>query len=212
MFVRLGACHLSCVWRDTRYTWDATTFYLPAELHNMAISDVERAVSSVDAGLVVITGGEPALKSSSAAELARRLRAAGQRVELETSGTVALGPLAGAVDLIVVSPKLTNSGLHDHQRLRPRILRDLATHPKAVFKFVVEGVRDLEEIAKIAEVHLFGLTSSLGDARGAQPRRPAPQIERSCATSRRSRVVAERATPHTALGRRPWALKRIARF
>jgi len=100
--------------------------------------------------LVVLTGGEPALQAREAAVLAATLRASGRRVEMETNGAVPLGPLAATLDLVVVSPKLSNSGLPRHRRLRPTILRELVAHPDAVFKFVVTDIRDLDEAAELA--------------------------------------------------------------
>lgn len=149
MFVRLGGCNLACKWCDTGYTWDASSFDLQAELRSIATTEVVQRVSSAGVSLVVLTGGEPALQAEEAAVLARALTKRGHTVELETSGTVPLGVLAGALDLIVVSPKLGNSGLHPHQRLRWPVLRRLASEPKAVFKFVVEGPHELDEVGVI---------------------------------------------------------------
>jgi len=149
VFVRLGGCNLSCRWCDTGYTWDAMSFDLASELHAMPVAEVARMVSVSAVRLVVITGGEPALQASEAADLANRLRTNGRRVEIETNGTIPLGLLAEAVDLIVVSPKLSNSGLRDHQRVRPAILHDLAHRDQAVFKFVVEDLADLDEVSEI---------------------------------------------------------------
>jgi 7-carboxy-7-deazaguanine synthase len=153
VFVRLGSCNLSCSWCDTGYTWDATSFDLASELHAMSVAEVARMVSASGVRLVVITGGEPALQAGETADLANRLRTNGHRVEIETNGTVPLGPLATAVDLIVVSPKLSNSGLREHQRLRPAILQDLADRDQAVFKFVVEADADLGEVAEIVDTY-----------------------------------------------------------
>ena len=118
VFVRLGACNLSCQWCDSAYTWDSSRFDLGSELRVLPIDEVQRQVSAAGSRLVILTGGEPALQATHAAALAHRLRVAGHRIEMETSGTVPLGPLIQSVDLIVVSPKLSNSGLRKHQRLR----------------------------------------------------------------------------------------------
>lgn len=150
-FVRLGGCNLSCRWCDTRYTWDASGFDLASELRTVPTAEVERLAAAPGVSLVVLTGGEPALQAREAAVLAAGLRASDHRVEMETSGTIPLGPLIGVLDLIVVSPKLSNSGLREHQRLRPAVLRDLAARPEAVFKFVVQDLNDLAEVDAVAD-------------------------------------------------------------
>ncbi len=150
-FVRLGGCNLSCRWCDTAYTWDASVFDLASELQVVPTTEVQRLAAGVGIPLVVLTGGEPALQAREAAVLAVGLRTKGHRVEMETSGTVPLGPLAGVLDLIVVSPKLSNSGLREHRRLRPAILRDLATRPEVVFKFVVQDLSELREVEALVD-------------------------------------------------------------
>jgi 7-carboxy-7-deazaguanine synthase len=144
-FVRLGGCHLACSWCDTAYTWDSGRHDLAVELAVRATADVVADALAVPARLVVLTGGEPALQSQEAASLARQLRAAGRRVELETSGSVPLGALAAETDLIVVSPKLSSSGMVERRRLPPEPLRALAGTAHAVFKLVLTGPEDLAE-------------------------------------------------------------------
>lgn len=152
MFVRLGGCNLTCGWCDTRYAWDASSFNLSIELREIPTSTVTELASAPGVPLVVLTGGEPALQATEAAVLAANLRARQHLVHLETSGTVSLGPLADVLDLIVVSPKLANSGLRDRQRLRMPVLKELASHHAAVFKFVVEGIDDLDEVEAITNM------------------------------------------------------------
>lgn len=143
--MRLGGCHLACSWCDTSYTWDSDRHDLATELKIRPTTDVLRQVLAVAAPLVVLTGGEPALQSNEAAVLARGLRAAGRRVELETSGSVALGPLLAEIDLIVASPKLSSSGMAERRRLPTGALRTLADAEHAVFKLVLMGPEDLPE-------------------------------------------------------------------
>ncbi len=83
-FLRLQGCDVGCRWCDTRYTWDATG----GSDRSIAETFAElRALG--DAPLLVVTGGEPLAHAG----IDRLLTAAvGQwpRVELETSGSVAL--------------------------------------------------------------------------------------------------------------------------
>lgn len=150
-FVRLGACSLRCGWCDSAYTWDAGRHDLSAELTVRATADVARDTLRIGAPLAVITGGEPALQAAEAAALAALLGAEGMSVELETSGTVPLGGLAAAVRLVVVSPKLANSGMPEVARLRWPVLDALAVLDHSVFKFVVAGSAELDEVAAVTE-------------------------------------------------------------
>jgi 7-carboxy-7-deazaguanine synthase len=147
VFVRLSRCNLSCGWCDTPYTWDRSRFDLAAESRRMTGPEVWEAVRAIPAGLVVITGGEPLLQQPGVAWLAGRCRSAGQRVEIETNGTI--GPcaeLAAAVDQFNVGLKLANSGVPAGRRLRPGAVRRLVSSRRAAWKFVVTGPGDLDEI------------------------------------------------------------------
>lgn len=148
-FVRLGGCNLTCSWCDTSYTWDAARHDLRAGLTARSTEEVAAQVLTIGAPLVVITGGEPALQSAEAARLARLLTARGLAVELETAGTVPLGPLAEQVRLAVISPKLASSGVPERVRLRWHVLSAIAALPQAVLKFVVQDQYDLAEADEV---------------------------------------------------------------
>lgn len=111
--------------------------------------EVAAQVLSIGAPLVVITGGEPALQAAEAARLAWLLTAGGAAVELETAGTVLLGPLAEQVRLAVISPKLASSGVPERARLRWNVLSAAAALPHAVLKFVVQDCGDLAEADEV---------------------------------------------------------------
>lgn len=148
-FVRLGVCNLACEWCDTAYTWDSSKFDLAATLKVVSTSAVVASVLRSATKLAVITGGEPALQSTELVKLAESLHENAIRVELETNGTVTLGPLVDYLDLVVASPKLHNSGHKHHQRIRRAVLQDLSLRHNVVFKFVVRSVGDLHEVDKI---------------------------------------------------------------
>ena len=77
----------------------------------------------------------------------------GRRVEIETNGTIApLPELAEIVDQFNVSPKLSRfgAGMPASRRIKPEALRAFAATGRAVFKFVVTDVAELDEIDALA--------------------------------------------------------------
>jgi organic radical activating enzyme len=100
----------------------------------------------MDVPMVVITGGEPLLQQRALVELLPALSP--RRIEVETAGTLApSAELVALVDQFNVSPKLANSGNPVEQRWKPDVLRAFQDTGKAIFKFVVTGVEELEEVA-----------------------------------------------------------------
>jgi 7-carboxy-7-deazaguanine synthase len=151
-FVRLSLCSLHCVWCDTKYTWDWSHFDPQREIVRLEVPDVARRVLAGGARNVVITGGEPLLQQPDVAALARALKAAGKRVEVETSGTVLPdAALASSVDQWNVSPKLASSGNAVEQRDVPAALRWFAAQPHAYLKFVVTAPDDVAEVQALVE-------------------------------------------------------------
>jgi 7-carboxy-7-deazaguanine synthase len=158
LFVRLSRCNLSCPGCDTPYTWDWTRFDSSAQTRRIFGSDILRWVLTHPTELVVVTGGEPLLQQDALLPVATALAAAGRRVEVETNGTVApLPALVAAVTGFNVSPKLaTFAAPRDHERrVNSQALRALAGTGRAVFKFVVSSVDDLDEVSDLQ--HRFHL-------------------------------------------------------
>jgi 7-carboxy-7-deazaguanine synthase len=146
-FVRLGRCNLACTWCDTAYTWDWSRFDPAVELRRMSVAEITAQVEAMDVPMVVVTGGEPLLQQSGLSELLLTLSPR-HRIEVETAGTIAPSPeLVGLVDQFNVSPKLGNSGNPIDRRHQPDVLRALEATGKAVFKFVVTGPHELDEVA-----------------------------------------------------------------
>jgi organic radical activating enzyme len=87
------------------------------------------------------------------------LDAAAQRgwaVEIETNGTMAPNPeVAARVERFTVSPKLANSGVDADRAIVPDALRAFAALApgRAVFKFVVTGPGDLDDVAAVVDAH-----------------------------------------------------------
>lgn len=149
-FVRLGRCNLACAWCDTPYTWDWDRFDPAVELRTISVDEVLARLDTIDAPLVVVTGGEPLIQQRAVESLVARLTAGGQQVEIETAGTLA--PSETLVSLgarFNVSPKLASSGNPRERRYAPDVLRAFEASGRASFKFVACGLDDLDEIAAI---------------------------------------------------------------
>ncbi|MEU8658345.1 7-carboxy-7-deazaguanine synthase QueE [Actinoplanes philippinensis] len=150
LFVRLSGCNLDCGWCDTPYTWDWDRFNREEQATEMSVAEVASRVVSQDTDLVVITGGEPLVQQQRLGALAAQLAGARRRVEVETNGTIAPDErLIAAVGTFNVSPKLSGSGVPVHRRLRPKALRAFRDCGKAVFKFVITGPADIQELVEL---------------------------------------------------------------
>lgn len=154
VFLRLARCQFNCSWCDTPYTWDTRRYDLSAETRRMSQAQVLDELMAPDAPLVVISGGEPLLQQDRLTWLIDVCRARRRRVEIETNGAVVPSRgVLGATHRFNVSPKLANSGMPAERRINPAALRTFVKSGKAVFKFVVEGPGDLEEIAMLEGEH-----------------------------------------------------------
>jgi len=163
-FLRLGNCNLSCSYCDTPYTWDAARFDLQDELRPLAVSEVAQWVMSDAPGRLIITGGEPLLQHKLIAQLLEQVdQQQGDQnvpgagavrlfVEIETNGTITPSSALGArVDQWNVSPKLSNSGEPEAQRVKHQPLCDFAQRDNAYFKFVVTSPDDVQEVERLVE-------------------------------------------------------------
>ena len=149
-FVRLGRCNLTCGYCDSRYTWDWERFDPAEELSRRTIDDIVADVEAMDVDRVVVTGGEPLLQQRNLVPLLDACAERGWAVEVETNGTLAPSPaVVAGVERFNVSPKLANSGVDAGKAIVPDVLRAFAATGKAVFKFVVMGREDLDEIAAL---------------------------------------------------------------
>ena len=99
-FIRLGGCDVGCTWCDVKESWDPSAHPL------RSLDDLVAEASTHPARIAVITGGEPLMHDLSL--LTNRLKKAGFRTHLETSGT---HPLTGTWDHICFSPKKFKSPL-----------------------------------------------------------------------------------------------------
>lgn len=153
MFVRLADCNLACWWCDTPYAWRWRDFDRGRETRQRAVASVLAELAVSDVPLVVITGGEPLIQADGVTELAAGLAATGRSVEVETNGTFVPPADLAAVARFNVSPKLTNSGMRAARRIDLAALRAFVSCGRAVFKFVVTGRIDLDEVAELVDAY-----------------------------------------------------------
>lgn len=104
-FVRLAGCNLRCPWCDSRESWDPQSGdeLAPEKIAKMCLRQI-----------VILTGGEPLLHDLE--PLIASLRAQGQRVHLETNGTLPL-PGAANLDWVAVSPKFLSGYLIEPKKI-----------------------------------------------------------------------------------------------
>jgi 7-carboxy-7-deazaguanine synthase len=93
-FILVGGCDVGCVWCDVKESWDVSNHPL------VSIDEMVARAKASGAGMVVITGGEPAMYDLGA--LTHQLQGAGLRTHIETSGAYVL---TGNWDWICFSPK-----------------------------------------------------------------------------------------------------------
>ncbi len=152
VFVRVSGCNLRCDWCDTPYaSWNP-------EGEEWTLDAILAEVTRHPARHVVLTGGEPML-ARELPELARRLRAGGYHLTIETAGT--LPPAGIACDLASISPKLSNSTpsearagaawrrRHEETRLNFDALRAWADGYETQWKFVIASDADLAEMREV---------------------------------------------------------------
>lgn len=92
-FIRLGGCDVGCHWCDVKESW-------AAEAHPLVPVDTIVTNALAHSKTMIITGGEPLMWNLDL--LTEKLRAAGARTHIETSGA---HPLSGTFDWICLSPK-----------------------------------------------------------------------------------------------------------
>lgn len=163
LFIRLFGCNLECRWCDTPETWavtaakaartDSGKVYVANEQRfqmtsDMILTELMMRWDIVNKPtLIVVSGGEPMIQRLQLAPLTRHLFDLGNRIHIETAGTIKTTP---ELDLTVqqynVSPKLEHSGNAFKKRYKPDALANLMHTGKAHFKFVVQSTKDFPEI------------------------------------------------------------------
>jgi 7-cyano-7-deazaguanosine (preQ0) biosynthesis protein QueE len=153
IFIRLYFCNLSCVWCDSKYTWEnqdkakeGIDYFL------MDIQEILNYISKFDCNRVVITGGEPLLHQEKLKNLLKELKNKGYYIEIETNGTIKpKEEIIKLVDLFNVSPKLSNSKVDYKLRIRNEVLKVFSEINNSIFKFVICDVKDIDEVDELVK-------------------------------------------------------------
>lgn len=179
VFLRLAGCNLTCGWDDDLEdyepgdepkgdaTWVCDT--IDVWRQSSMTPTPEELIDEWDTrgwwdklipggAHLILTGGEPTLPARQdeilklVAEILRRRKRGKPLIEVETNGTIVpKDELQDYVDLWNVSVKLSNSGMDENRRLVDDALEFHAGNGNSVFKFVVSGEGDIDEVIEIIE-------------------------------------------------------------
>ena len=164
IFVRFSLCNLHCRWCDSDYTWnwrgtrflhdrddeeDYDKYVKNEQIVELGVEEAVSIIQKLKGTNVVLTGGEPMLHQTDAIELMKKLFQinSAYRFEVETNGTIGPEPeLEELVQQFNVSPKLSNSGVPAKLRWKEEVIKRFARNSKANFKFVIDQLKDIEEV------------------------------------------------------------------
>lgn len=151
-FVRFGGCDYRCSWCDSLYAVEPHLVKSEARrLSSGAIVD-ELAALEEGPGMVVLTGGNPAIFDLT--DLVAMLHQGRMDVSVETQGSVWRDWLTD-VDRLVVSPKGPSSGMDTpaHRARCDDFMGGALSNPSLVLKVVVFDERDLEWAEQMASTY-----------------------------------------------------------
>lgn len=100
---------------------------------------------------LIWTGGEPVLHHDAICDFIHYLNGiddfSDMYYELETNGTMWDDDLFSWIGQVNCSPKLSNSGMTEKQRIKPEVIRTIIQYmPKYQFKFVISTELDIKEM------------------------------------------------------------------
>lgn len=120
LFIRTSGCQLRCAWKgvdgngslcDTSYS-----SHIP-EKNKVSIRNITQIIinniKDTNIKHIVISGGEPFMQSKKLRILVASLKSLGLHITIESNGIVFDEEVAKMVDLISLSPKLSNSTPHE---------------------------------------------------------------------------------------------------
>lgn len=139
VFIRFANCNLRCSYCDTKYS-----FINPIYTEE-SIDELVKYVKSTGVKNVTLTGGEPLIQNETK-ELMIELSNIGNRIEIETNGSINIAPYLNIPNVtFTLDYKLKGSGMEMYM--------DLANYDllrkNDVIKFVVSDYDDLEKTKEI---------------------------------------------------------------
>lgn len=139
VFIRFANCNLRCSYCDTKYS-----FINPIYTEE-SIDEIIEYVKSTGVKNVTLTGGEPLIQNE-IKELMIELSNIGNRIEIETNGSINIAPYLNIPNVtFTLDYKLKGSGMEKYMDLTNyNLLRK-----NDVIKFVVSDYDDLEKTKEI---------------------------------------------------------------
>ena len=157
IFLRTQGCNLFCHWNnknlklepcDTITQWKEGKYWLITELIQDWIN--KGWLDKLKTGShLVCTGGEVLLRQQEYIELFQQLRTIQIQpyIEIESNATIKPNSIFDSfVQQYNLSPKLQSSNMPTNTRYRENVLQHFARDKRAIFKFVITSVKDMEEI------------------------------------------------------------------
>ncbi len=142
VFIRFKGCNISCSYCDTAWANEDI-----CEYEEMSPGEIADYVKSTGIKLATLTGGEPLLQPE-IPELIEALKDAGVEVEIETNGSVDIGPFCNENrPIFTMDYKLPSSGCEQYMLTENfRLLTGADT-----VKMVCADVGDMERVKEIIE-------------------------------------------------------------
>lgn len=139
VFIRFANCNLRCSYCDTKYS-----FINPIYTEE-SVDELVEYVKSTGVKNVTLTGGEPLIQNE-IKELMIELSNIGNRIEIETNGSINIAPYLNIPNVtFTLDYKLKGSGMEKYMDLTNyNLLRK-----NDVIKFVVSDYDDLEKTKEI---------------------------------------------------------------
>lgn len=139
VFIRFANCNLRCSYCDTKYS-----FINPIYTEE-SIDEIVEYVKSTGVKNVTLTGGEPLIQNE-IKELMIELSNIGNRIEIETNGSINIAPYLEIPNVtFTLDYKLKGSGMEKYMDLTNYDL----LRKNDVIKFVVSDYDDLEKTKEI---------------------------------------------------------------
>lgn len=139
VFIRFANCNLRCSYCDTKYS-----FINPIYTEE-SIDELVKYVKSTGVKNVTLTGGEPLIQNE-IKELMIELSNIGNRIEIETNGSINIDPYLNIPNVtFTLDYKLKGSGMEKYMDLTNYDL----LRKNDVIKFVVSDYDDLEKTKEI---------------------------------------------------------------